>query len=88
MLAAWREAPSWAAVTAYKDGPAHPLVLSPDLLAALTKRTGDKVVWSLIEEAPDGTVLRVPVSRARPQDINTTEDYETALAEMETDPTA
>jgi molybdenum cofactor cytidylyltransferase len=85
VLAAWREVPSWAAVTVYEDGPGHPLLLSPDLLATLTERTGDKVVWSLLEEAPEGTVLRVPVSRARPRDINTTEDYETALAEMETE---
>lgn len=84
VLAAWRKAPASAAVTVYEDGPAHPLVLSSDFLAALTKRTGDKVVWSLLQEAPDGTVLRVPVSRARPRDINTTEDYERARSEMET----
>jgi molybdenum cofactor cytidylyltransferase len=84
VLAAWREAPSWAAVTVYEDGPGHPLMLSSGLLAALAERTGDKVVWSLIEEAPEDAILRVPASRARPRDINTTEDYETALAEMET----
>jgi molybdenum cofactor cytidylyltransferase len=76
VLAAWRENPSWAAVTAYDDGLGHPFVFSADAFPALRGLHGDKAVWKLVDDEPEDRVRRVCVHKPRPLDIDTWDDYE------------
>jgi len=69
------------AVTAYEDGDAHPLLLSSSATSTLDELEGAKPLWRLVREADAGDLLRVPVDRRRPRDVDTAADYEALLAE-------
>ena len=75
VLAAWRAAPSWAAVTAYDDGLGHPFVFSADAFPALRALHGDKAVWKLVDSEPEDRVRRFRIQKPRPLDIDTWDDY-------------
>jgi molybdenum cofactor cytidylyltransferase len=75
VLAAWRQAPSWAAVTAYDDGIGHPFVFSADAFAILRRLHGDKAVWEIVDREPVERVARISVRRPRPVDVDTWDDY-------------
>ena len=82
MLRAWSADPRWAAVAQYADARmGHPVVLSPFLAAALEDMSGDKVLWPMLEAAPESEVLHVTVDRRQPMDINTFDDYLLACRE-------
>ncbi len=82
MLVPWRADPRWAAVARYHDGLGHPLILSPFLAASLADRQGDKVLWPLLETAPDDEVLFVDINHPKPMDVNTHEDYVLACQQL------
>lgn len=73
---AWLEDPKPLAVTEYRDGAGHPLVLGASTLARLDDLRPPKALWRLLDAAPAGDVLRVSVDRDRPVDVDTPEDYE------------
>jgi molybdenum cofactor cytidylyltransferase len=75
LLRPWRAEPRWAAVARYSDGLGHPLILSPFLAASLAGKSGDKVLWPLVENAPEDEVLFVELNHPRPMDVNTYDDY-------------
>jgi molybdenum cofactor cytidylyltransferase len=67
--------PSWAAVTAYRDGLGHPLVFSAAAFDALRALHGDKAVWKLVDVEPPERMRRIPVDQPVPHDIDTWDDY-------------
>ncbi len=71
----WRAHRPPAAVTAYRDGDGHPFVLSAAMVASLAGSSGEKVLWPMLEDEPEGTVRRVRVDRPKPLDVNTWDDY-------------
>jgi molybdenum cofactor cytidylyltransferase len=75
--AAWEAARPWAAVTDYRGTPGHPLAFGAEAFPDLRALGGDKAVWKLLDAHP-GRVLRVPVDRDLPRDVDTWEDYEEA----------
>lgn len=82
LLVPWRADPRWAAVARYHDGLGHPLILSPFLAASLADKSGDKVLWPLLESAPDGEVLFVDINHPKPMDVNTHNDYVLACQQL------
>ena len=82
VLAAWRAAPSWAAVTAYDDAPGHPFVFSAEAFPALRVLHGDKAVWKLVDGEPETRVRRVRVPTPRPLDVDTWDDYRAAARQL------
>ncbi|HWL60191.1 MAG TPA: nucleotidyltransferase family protein [Microbacteriaceae bacterium] len=68
------------AVARYRDGIAHPFVLTRATFPALGALQGDRGVWKLIERL--GTaVARVDVEGVVPRDVDTEADYQALLAE-------
>lgn len=78
-LAEWRRERPWASVTSYREKLGHPFIFSREAFDDLRGLHGDKAVWKLIEAYPE-RVLRVEIEAALPPDVDTPEDYETALA--------
>ncbi len=76
VVAAWLDDPHPIAVTEYRDGSGHPLVLGAGTLARLGELRPPNALWRLLESAPPGDVLRVPADRDRPIDVDTPADYE------------
>lgn len=83
-LATWRRDRPWAAVTAYNPYPdslalGHPFIFAREAFGELRGLHGDKAVWKLIEAHPE-RVARVEIEASLPPDVDTPEDYESALA--------
>ncbi|MBA2441947.1 MAG: nucleotidyltransferase family protein [Rubrobacter sp.] len=78
-LCAWRRERPWASVSSYRGEPGHPFVFAREAFGELRGLHGDKAVWKLMEAYPD-LVLRVGVDATLPPDVDTPEDYESALA--------
>jgi molybdenum cofactor cytidylyltransferase len=81
VAAGWARERAWAAVTSYRGERGHPFVFAQSAFGALRALHGDKAVWKLIEQRPEG-VLEVPVDRALPRDVDTWDDYEAVLREL------
>ncbi len=79
VIAAWRRERPWASVTSYRGELGHPFIFAREAFGELCGLHGDKAVWKLIEAYPD-RVLLVEIEAALPPDVDTPEDYETALA--------
>ncbi len=77
-LSKWRQERLWASVTSYQGGLGNPFIVAREAFGDLRGLHGDKAVWKLIEAYPD-LVLRVEIDAALPPDVDTPEDYETAL---------
>jgi molybdenum cofactor cytidylyltransferase len=75
VVASWRAAPTWAAVTAYRGGPGHPFVFSAAAFGTLWGLHGDKAVWKIVDDEPADRVRPIPVDRPLPRDIDTWADY-------------
>jgi molybdenum cofactor cytidylyltransferase len=65
----------WAAVTSYRDGIGHPFYFSAATFPELRSLHGDKAVWKIVDREPADRVVRIAVDAARPQDVDTWEDY-------------
>ena len=78
-LSRWRQERPWASVTSYQGELGHPFIFAREAFGELRGLHGDKAVWKLIEAYPD-RVLRVEIDAVLPPDVDTPEDYETALA--------
>jgi molybdenum cofactor cytidylyltransferase len=87
VLADWEEHRPWAAVTRYEDAVGHPLLFAATAFPALRALHGDKAVWRLIAEAPEG-VREVSVARPLPGDVDTWADYEAACRRLGVEPRA
>lgn len=70
----WRRHRPHAAVTAYRDGLAHPFLLSPDAVAEVTELEGTKPLWVYLTETVADRVAMIEVDDPRPDDINTPDD--------------
>jgi molybdenum cofactor cytidylyltransferase len=81
VAAAWESERPWASVTSYRGRRGHPFVFAQSVFADLRALHGDKAVWKLIEQRPEG-VLEVPVDRALPRDVDSWDDYEAVLREL------
>lgn len=71
----WRDAPTWAALTEYRDGVGHPFIFSAEAFSALRLLHGDKAVWKIVDTEPAERVRRIPIDEALPHDIDTWDDY-------------
>lgn len=78
LLAGRGEAP--LAACAYSDGRGHPLAFARNTFPQLTQLHGDKGVWKLLDRYGEA-VADVPIDGPIPRDIDTWEDYRTALAQ-------
>ena len=78
LLTAWSERPVEIQVTSYSNGLGHPFILQRCVVEELCQLRGSKPLWSLIQERDN--VRRVPVSRLRPIDVDTPEDYERLIS--------
>jgi len=80
VVEAWRQSPSWAAVTNYRGQLGHPFIFSASSFNELRQLHGDKAVWKIVDSAPESRLTRVLVDKPLPRDIDTWDDYETACA--------
>jgi molybdenum cofactor cytidylyltransferase len=83
VIGAWRAAPSWAAVTRYRDGLGHPFVFSRDAFPTLRGLHGDKAVWKIVDAESETRVRRIDVDRDLPLDIDTWDDYKAVKAALD-----
>jgi molybdenum cofactor cytidylyltransferase len=77
----WHAEQPWAAVAAYRDGVAHPFMLSAAALEAAFELQQPKALWTYLVAEPAGGVRYVGIERTRPRDVDTPADYEALLAE-------
>jgi len=77
----WERLRPWAQVTAYDDGDGHPLIFSREAFADLRGLRGDRAVWKLLDTRRE-RVVRAPVERARPLDVDTWDDYLEVVAAL------
>lgn len=88
IVAVWRSAPSWAAVTEYRGGVGHPFVFSADAFSTLRSLHGDKAVWKIVDREPVERVRRIPIDVDLPRDVDTWDDYIAACARFGFEATA
>ena len=67
------------AVCRYEDGRGHPFAFGRPVFDDLLGLHGDRAVWRLLDRRP-ADVVEVRVPAPVPRDVDTWEDYETALA--------
>ena len=72
-VALWHEQHPWAAVSAYQDRRAHPLLMSASAMAAAVSATQPRAVWKLL--ASESSVVDVKFDCPAPADLNTLSDY-------------
>jgi molybdenum cofactor cytidylyltransferase len=77
----WRDEQPWAAVAAYRDGIAHPFLLSAPALAAALELQQPKALWTFLVAEPAGDVRHLDIEELRPRDVDTPEDYEAVLGD-------
>ena len=75
LVEAWRGDQPWAAVSRYRNGRAHPLLLSASAMAGAAQAEGAKGVWRFLDAAPAERVADVVFDLSVPPDVNTREDY-------------
>lgn len=80
LLNGWRERDRPFQVVRYREGRGHPILIAQALFEVLGARTGEKILWELMEEHPDW-VAEVPIDLPLPRDIDTWEDYLALRAE-------
>jgi molybdenum cofactor cytidylyltransferase len=72
------------AACAYADGRGHPLAFARTAFAELRALHGDRGVWKLLDRRA-AEVVDVPVPGPVPRDVDTWEDYELVLAQVDAD---
>ncbi len=75
----WRGEQPWAAVASYRDGVAHPFLLSAPALETALPLDQPKALWTYLVADPAGEVRHLDVDRSRPRDVDTPEDYQALL---------
>jgi len=86
VLAAWRDRPTWAAVTSYADRLGHPLLFSAAAFDDLRALHGDKAVWKIVDRAPESRVRRISIDLPCPLDVDTWDDYLAVCAAFGVEP--
>jgi molybdenum cofactor cytidylyltransferase len=79
----WRVEGAWAAVTRYRDGIAHPFLVSRLALDEFSDEAGDGVLWRALVEADDERVVFVDLDLDAPRDINTPADYDALMRDRD-----
>jgi molybdenum cofactor cytidylyltransferase len=82
VMNAWRDNPTWAAVTEYRGELGHPFVFSAAAFDQLRGLHGDKAVWKIVDNEPVTRVARIAVDRDLPRDIDTWDDYDDVCAQF------
>ena len=82
MAAAWQDSRPFAAVATYEGSVGHPWVLSADAVGDAISLTGTKALWAWLTELHSDTVVEVEMSRTKPRDVNTVDDYHAALGSL------
>lgn len=72
----WEKKQPWAAVVAYNDRTAHPLLLSAAAMRQAADMDGAKGVWRFLNSAEPGLVAEIRISQPMPTDVNTIDDVE------------
>lgn len=80
LLAGRGDAP--LAACGYADGRGHPLAFARSVFDDLASLHGDRGVWKLLDRRP-AEVVDVPIAGPIPRDVDTWEDYEAVLAEVQ-----
>ena len=75
VVEAWKQSPTWAAVSEYRGQLGHPFLFSASAFDALRHLHGDKAVWKIVDAEPPARVARIAVDRPLPRDIDTWDDY-------------
>jgi molybdenum cofactor cytidylyltransferase len=75
VIAQWRSAPTWAAITSYADGLGHPFLFSAGAVPTLRALHGDKAVWKIVDREREDRVARITIDGPLPRDIDTWDDY-------------
>ena len=70
----WREAPSPIVVSSYRGRIGHPIIFARECFDALSKLSGDKAAWKIVDGRLDETT-RVELDEPYPFDVNTPADY-------------
>jgi molybdenum cofactor cytidylyltransferase len=76
---AWGKDRPFSAVATYFGTTGHPFVLSARAMTQAASLEGTKPLWRWLREQHVGNVLSVEIGRSRPRDVNTMNDYESAL---------
>jgi molybdenum cofactor cytidylyltransferase len=66
----------------YDDGRGHPFAFAREVFGALADLHGDKGVWRLLDQR-SGEVAEVPIAGPVPLDVDTLEDYQAVLDELQ-----
>lgn len=82
VAAAWSEFKPLAAAARYEGVIGHPWVLSAEALEATSGMRGSKALWRWLTEDHRSDLLEVELSRTKPIDVNTIEDYREALRRL------
>ncbi len=71
-----RRSRPWGAVTVYDaERLGHPFAFSAAAFPTLRSLHGDKAVWKLVDDDPEGRMQRIFVETALPGDVDTWDDY-------------
>jgi molybdenum cofactor cytidylyltransferase len=70
------------AACAYADGRGHPFAFARGVFGELGRLHGDKGVWKLMDRYGE-QVRNVPVAGRIPPDVDTWQDYQAVLTELE-----
>jgi molybdenum cofactor cytidylyltransferase len=67
----------------YTDGKGHPVALGASSYAAVRRLRGRKALWPFLESLSTDAVVRVVVEGPKPIDVNTADDYERLMRQVE-----
>jgi molybdenum cofactor cytidylyltransferase len=82
VAAAFRELRPFAAMTRYRGTIGHPWILSSEAVAQSGELRGTKALWQWLTVNHGDDLVIVERDLERPIDVNTTADYEAALARL------
>lgn len=67
----------------YSDGRGHPIALGASVYPAVRRLSGSKALWPFFDSISDDEVVRIVVDEQKPTDVNTVDDYERLMDQLE-----
>ena len=74
----WRQGGKAVVVASYEERLGHPIVFGQEMFSRLVGLKGDKAAWKLLAAHPEW-VRTLEVDRPLPVDVNTRQDYQSAV---------